>query len=93
MTQFRDPTQLQLKPHVQRMIDVLECDGWCQGHMTDRDGAHCLLGALERVESEPLRLNVAVLLRRHLRTDSLARWNDAEGRTKDAVLARLRELL
>ena len=77
--------------------DILERDGWCQGANTDREGRHCLLGALRKAWEQTLGWIWTTTA-----LDSLcaglplggewpSSWNDTEGRTAAEVISLLRE--
>lgn len=86
-----------------KAAEVIEERGWCQRAFQQRDGSVCLIGALSVVLTgaatadsaalKPYRDTVASL---GFMTDiggfmSAVAWNDAPERTKEEVLARLRE--
>lgn len=73
--------------------DRIEQHGWCQDTAMDYRGRMCVLGALSfAVDFSQAEYAAAVgkILRQ---TDAfeIAGWNDAPGRTKDEVVAMLRE--
>lgn len=77
-----------------RAADYIEEHGWCQ-HITHApDGQVCLYGALLRTSPYSQAVGALVELGRTLGADptrSAVMWNDAYGRTKEEVIAFLRE--
>jgi hypothetical protein len=84
-----------------RAADLIESEGWTQGESVDRMGRMCALGAIGASRNtldfnSPVDLFWATrrakqMLRRAL-TVSIAEWNDTLGRTKEEVVAKLREV-
>jgi hypothetical protein len=79
-----------------KAAEIIEQRGWCQGYYCTRDGAVCVLGALnvaagldaEDVSGCDL---IDDAINEVFGYESAANWNDAISRTKAEVLARLRE--
>lgn len=78
---------------------ILERDGWCQGTARDEAGRRCAVGAITRAYYELLseqRMDSYDCMRtfdgieRRLELESLGRYNDADGRTAEQVIAKLR---
>lgn len=75
----------------------IDTHGWCQGDLKDAEGRVCVLKAVNNVcrRRAPKTFHAAIseLARRTggpLDGSSIAVWNDADGRTKNEVLAVLR---
>jgi hypothetical protein len=72
--------------------DLLEREGWVQGHLQNQDG-YCMEGALARVcpqtHTYGLFWDAMAVLSLHLYS-VVDQWNDAPGRTKQQVLDELR---
>jgi hypothetical protein len=92
------------KEYLNAVADHIEKWGWIQGafYLDTIDGAAwtqspcCLLGGMDAVRSlewvsQVTRDEAQLKLRRELKTISLAAWNDAPGRTKEEVIAVLRQ--
>lgn len=86
-----------------RAADYIEEHGWCQNEMHTLDGSACLEGAIQYAISgrlmrfdeglESANLFCDALTRIDLAVDRPAfKWNDAPGRTKEEVVAKLREV-
>ena len=80
--------------------DLIERDGWIQYQAGDAGIGYCFMGAIwfaaaNRFPKDP-RYGHAVLDKaQHVAEESVcggAVWNDTEGRTKEEVLSKLREL-
>lgn len=68
-------------------VDLLETVGWCQGEYVSPDGKCCLLGALDTLNApnaayEPIEARIG----------EIWIWNDTPGRTKEEVIALLKDL-
>lgn len=81
-----------------RAGQVLEEVGWCQKSFRDPDGRRCLMGALSLAKVgtcyNPEVMNLltkAVLGQPERYGAGLTAWNDAPGRTKEEVIAKLNE--
>jgi hypothetical protein len=74
--------------------DVLERDGWCQHHNYDNDGSRCMLGALGSVSYNytTSAYGTAILKLQSSLAMRISEWNDATGRTKEEVIAKLRKI-
>ncbi len=86
--------------------DLIERDGWCQETYEDYRGRRCMDGALIAVMGDThVKLNdVEAALSAHLPQVTsihvaaphawapVIAWNDAEGRTQEEVVAKLREV-
>lgn len=87
---------------VEKTIEVLERDGWCQRKLTNDQGQHCVLGAIVTATNESGTSHLDYMdTRRELNrliTDwgrddmAIVRWNDAKHRRKGQVLRKLRKL-
>ena len=77
--------------------DILERDGWCQGANTDREGRHCLVGALRKAWEDELgwiwtsTILDSLSTRLELGGEWPSSWNDELGRTASEVISLLRE--
>ena len=78
---------------------TLETLGWCQGTRKDRHGRMCAEAALFRdglpgLPGRQIAEARAVAFDRIVRRlrDSIPRWNDTPGRTKEEVIALLRDV-
>ena len=87
--------------------DYLENHGWCQGKLTEPNGAACAIGAMhcgigalrfgERPDTDKgLRISETITgfslyLAKQTGNGRIADWNDAPGRTKEQVVSMLRE--
>jgi hypothetical protein len=79
-----------------RAADYIEDHGWIQHNLEDPSGRVCLWGALRRVTGWGLdsASELSELINREMcqeLADSTTRWNDAPGRSKEEVIAFLRE--
>lgn len=81
-----------------RAAEIVE-ERWQQGSSGEPGGPRCAIGAIEEAiwgddypgpERFSLALEVKVRVR-HMFIGSIALWNDAPGRTKEQVAAKLRE--
>lgn len=71
--------------------ELLERDGWCQGHFRNERGQHCIRGALIYVTGSGVRLTDAdEALYAFAGGYRGARWNDMPGRTQSEVVELLR---
>ncbi len=68
--------------------DLIERDGWTRGR-NERDGRHCVMGAIEVVMSYRAWNDAATVLRRHIGWN-LTVWNDAQ-KSRAPVLRALRD--
>ena len=80
-----------------KAADILERDGWCKYSLNDRQGRHCVAGAIiVAMAGSPgghaLRKEARQLLRQHLPfwAPSIEGWNDLPWRTRNQVVAKLR---
>lgn len=86
-----------------KAAEVIETRGWCQGAHSNSRGQVCALGALAAVVGrdpydDPLTDEEAAALRAmgfksHYgpELEPIWKWNDAPDRTKEEVIAKLRE--
>jgi hypothetical protein len=80
-----------------RAADLLEEFGWRQMHVgSKRQGAFCALGAINTATSDHglergAEWQEARQILERLVGGSVAHWNDADGRTRAEVVAKLRE--
>lgn len=76
-----------------RAAEILERDGWCQGKVYDGD-ACCMVGAfmLARIHSPVEGHPFPAWPLPDIDGMVPGKWNDAPGRTKEEVVAKLREL-
>ena len=75
-----------------KAAEYIEEHGWCQHAFGEPDGRVCLEGAINRTAYNGSERDAAV--RRmigHLNGQTPAFWNDMRGRTKEEVIAALRE--
>lgn len=73
-----------------RAAELLERDGWCQGAYFDGNSA-CTIGALMDAAADIQDRNAAIYrLKDALDGWNIFNWNDAPGRTKEEVVAKLR---
>jgi hypothetical protein len=77
-----------------KAADVLERDGWCKYSLNDRQGRHCVAGAIIiAVAGSPGgdELRKEARLQQHLTFwPTIESWNDLPWRTRNQVLAKLR---
>lgn len=80
---------------------VIDERGWCQNEIGSRDGQVCLEGALyvafygklavnHYLESHPVTYEALCRIRKAVGMNAAFEWNDAPGRTKEEVVAKLR---
>jgi hypothetical protein len=78
-----------------RTADYIEEHGWCQHQLRDPKGRVCLAAAITKdmhnYDDGGATINAWGLLKRSL-GGSAMKWNDAPERTKDEVIAKLKEL-
>lgn len=90
-----------VKDLADKAIEVLERDGWCQGFLTNSQGQHCLLGAMNQAHYNDevgdfhqfYELRQAVSAHIYNGTgdaSSITLWNDTPGRTREDVIELLR---
>jgi hypothetical protein len=78
-------------------IDVIEQRGWCQGAFQDDDSKQvCMLGAIRIATWDKVIYPVHPAYAQACNATGMngtmiAQWNDASGRTKEEVIAKLRE--
>ena len=75
-----------------RPSEKIERDGWCQGEFVSSDGRVCATRAVysslgSREEGDSFLMAVTRRLEK-----SLIHWNDTQGRTKEEVIALLKEV-
>lgn len=73
--------------------ELLEQKGWCQGAFVS-NGRHCAMGALREVYPDDLELWKAqgkMLSALEPSYSSVTWWNDRPERTKEEVIAKLKE--
>lgn len=83
-----------------RAAELLEHDGWCQGYLRDDFGRMCASGAIGAAIEEMCPVDgdpdtwedVACRVARHVGARMLTAWNDESERTKDEVIAALRQV-
>lgn len=97
-------TEIQLEPWQQILLkaaDILETHGWCQKSFGDYHHGFCAIGAIRAVTAQPWDKvgitdpdgrRAAMKLYRNIRGQTIALWNDTYGRTKEEVIAKLREV-
>ena len=80
-----------------KAADILERDGWCKYSLNDRQGRHCVAGAIiVAMAGSPggpaLRKEARQLLQEHLPfwPPTIESWNDLPWRTGNQVVAKLR---
>lgn len=87
--------------YIDSVIEILETRGWCQGRLCDAEGRLCAIGAVLETDKRLIRnlstycpdpYHRSMLyyeVRRELDgkmiNESLQRWNDTPGRTKEEV--------
>lgn len=80
---------------LRRAADLLEEFGWCQGDYGSKEaGAFCAVGACRQASSDlNFRRDEYGLMwpESALELDNVPPWNDDPARTKEEVIARLRE--
>lgn len=79
----------QVAADLRAAAEVLRCDGWTQGELTDANGCHCVLGAFYKAGCLAMPGAADQVFRDHIGVGSLAAWNDREGRTAEEVIAAL----
>ncbi|SRR5260221_8812689 len=76
-----------------KAIKVLERKGWCQGILINPQGEVCMAGAIQVATHQSLELQGHALNLLHENLGSMiSKWNDAPERTKDEVIAKLKEI-
>lgn len=85
-----------LEPWRQYLLDaanILERDGWCQSVCLNKRGERCIMGALGAVyHSSMLDWPQQAIHALNINLQGpIASWNDKSGRTKEEVLAMLRD--
>lgn len=79
---------------LRRAADIIEENGWIQGTLVDDEtGAVCAIGAIQqacRQIDTPTYWSARNALGQYV-DDGVSIWNDDEDRTKEEVLAALRE--
>lgn len=88
----------QTKADLLAAAELLERDGWCQGHFKNKVGQRCLRGALIAATANDGYINTKRLVEATEAIEAAhdgrfygATWNDRPGRTADEVIALLRE--
>jgi len=81
-----------MKEHLAKARELLEEKGWCQGTLRDEQGRLCVTGAIIVSSGGYPRLayKMTDILSKKLGED-LTHWNDTFGRTKEEVIALLKE--
>jgi hypothetical protein len=87
--------------HILRAIDYLNEHGWCQFDTENPGGQVCLQGALIATDRKESRASYGTFMDANGRITKLINggdpytyshhWNDMLGRTKDEVVAKMRE--
>src|SRR4051812_11113109 len=99
--QERVRTEVTTREILHRAADLLEEFGWCQKQLGSKElGQMCVFGALAeaadefRVPTDILRQAIGQVTPSDEdgRWGHLTTWNDQPGRTRDEVVARLREV-
>jgi len=76
-----------------KAIEIIEQKGWCQGKLMNNQGEVCMAGAIQMATYQSVALQGKALKLMHKTLGTLiSRWNDAPERTKDEVIAKLREI-
>jgi hypothetical protein len=79
---------------------ILERDGWCQGELHSPDGKHCMIGAFDLSVFEldlsfsdgyTVRQKAMNAIKTKIGAAHIPTWNDQVARTKEEVIAKLRE--
>jgi hypothetical protein len=81
-----------LPPERQVLLDaanILEEQGWIRGNLCRPEG-YCILGAMDAAKP-PAAAMVIAFMRLEKKLGPPAQWNDTPGRTKEEVIAMLRE--
>ena len=77
-----------------KAADLLEKDGWCQHHLSNNEGAHCVRGALMEFGSAYVVLQAEQRLKAiGIPCDDwygIVSWNNAPERTAEEVINALR---
>lgn len=84
-----------------KAADVIERLGWCQNNLQSPDGRVCFAGAMKLASYgtiwpegpgaiQPTMEAAWTRFERFVGTDRASKWNDADGRTQDEVVAKLR---
>lgn len=76
---------------------LIEVRGWCQNYYFNSEGNLCMLGAVEQaIKANDCDFLSVYLEIRNILFENLGGfasvWNDAPGRTKEEVVAKLREV-
>jgi hypothetical protein len=89
---FRSSDDL-VREDIRRAREILVEEGWCQGHLRDSSGRHCLVGALmDATLAHSTRRFHRARDRVAFEVGSPVDWNDCPGRTKEQVLELLETL-
>lgn len=75
-----------------RAANLLDRDGWIQGHLCGHDGEHCALGGILDVTTNDDPYAQAVDAVERVLGGALDVWNDAPERTKDEVTSTMRSV-
>ncbi len=74
-----------------KAIEVIEQKGWCKGHLLNAQGEVCMVGAIQ-MTNVPYNAKDDALRLLHRTLGLAGHWNDAPERTKDEVIAKLKEV-
>lgn len=86
-------TEVTLEPWRQVLLDAadyIETYGWCQHDIRDEQGRVCIVGAMKAVRRDNAVMAFEILSKNLRMLPS--RWNDDVHRTKEQVVAKLREV-
>jgi hypothetical protein len=75
-----------------QIADYIEEHDWCQGAYRSSGGQVCILGAARELFSDHDQTQGMLKLFEHLGNMNVDEWNDEEGRTKEQVIDKLREV-
>src|SRR6266853_1331882 len=86
----------EISQHFLRAIDYLERNGWCQCAFIDPEGRACIWGAINRTYKDgpltaPYGSQELFGRLQKIGIVSVMAFNDNSGRTKEQVIAKLRE--
>src|SRR5882672_7894855 len=76
-----------------KAIEIIEQRGWCRGKLVNGRGEVCMAGAIQVATTESYKLQQRALNLMHSTLGTfISKWNDAPERTKNEVIAKLREI-
>lgn len=99
-----DPDMIEAKKILRQAIELIEKNGWCQKNPYDKEGRHCVAGAIsvlcknasEKVYLLCARLICDAIYGKSLydgyeNLTSINKWNDKSYRTREQVLEKMKQ--